>query len=212
MSHHNHNFNTAGNCACGERLELPKPSTTAPEPLLILSPFTLPTPQTGSLPNESTPPIPFVPLVAQEHQGGEKVNGGSPVGPGFVVYERAPGENGYSREMALQSVGAGWAALINLVFNNIDNDNKYNSGRFMGGVVITQVKEKFGTLRMYHYTTNGDEGYTDGFMSAVQGMSAHICEDCGKPGTIGGRGWIRTLCGECRTAATRPTRTEQQDA
>jgi hypothetical protein len=144
--------------------------------------------------------------------GDDKVNHGSPVGPGFVVYERSKTEKGYDRALALASVGKGWHGLINLVFDRIEADNKYNSGRFLGGLVVVQVKEKFGTLRMYHYTTNGDEGYMDGFMSAIEGMSAHICEDCGKPGHTRPRSWVRTLCDECHAAGSKPPVQEQQDA
>lgn len=131
-----------------------------------------------------------------------RLNLGSPIGPGFVVYERAEGQYGYDRKMALDSVGKGWHPLINQVFDRIEWDNKMHSGRFLGKMFVTQVKEKFGTLRMYYSTHEAaDEGFIMGFMSAIEALSAHICEDCGKPGTTGGRGWIRTLCEDCRRPA-----------
>lgn len=128
-----------------------------------------------------------------------RLNLGSPIGPGFVVYERGEGLYGYDRKMALASVGDGWAPLINVFFDRVEADNKYNGGRFLGKTFLTQVKEKFGTLRLYHSTAeDGDYGYADGYISALEALSAHMCETCGKPGKTGGRGWIKTLCDMCR--------------
>ena len=58
-------------------------------------------------------------------------------------------------------------------------------------VVAAQVKEKFGTLRFY--VDGGDEA-TRGMIQMAEAMTAVTCEECGAPGTTGGRGWIRTLC------------------
>ena len=62
-------------------------------------------------------------------------------------------------------------------------------------VVVDQVKEKFGTLRFYYH--GGDEAI-DGMVRMAESMSACTCESCGVPGTIGGRGWVSTLCTSCR--------------
>lgn len=58
-------------------------------------------------------------------------------------------------------------------------------------VVVDQVKEKFGTLRFYY--TGGDDQIR-GMVSMAESMSGVMCEECGAPGTTGGRGWISTLC------------------
>lgn len=58
-------------------------------------------------------------------------------------------------------------------------------------VVVTQVKEKFGTLRFYY--EGGDE-YISGLVSMAESMSAVTCEKCGAPGKQRHGGWIRTLC------------------
>ena len=58
-------------------------------------------------------------------------------------------------------------------------------------VVVNQVKEKFGTLRFYY--TGGDDQIR-GMVSMAESMSGVTCEECGAPGTTGGRGWISTLC------------------
>jgi hypothetical protein len=60
-------------------------------------------------------------------------------------------------------------------------------------VVVTQIKEKFGTLRFYYH---GGDDYIRGLESMADSMSARICEDCGKPGKIRSGGWVRTLCEE----------------
>lgn len=59
--------------------------------------------------------------------------------------------------------------------------------------VAEQIKEKFGTLRFYY--RGGDE-YTNGVASMAEAMSGCTCEVCGKPGTTGGKGWIKTSCEE----------------
>jgi len=58
-------------------------------------------------------------------------------------------------------------------------------------VLVTQVKEKFGTLRFYYY--GGDEKI-DGMVRMAESMSALTCEECGAPGKSRSGGWVRTLC------------------
>ena len=58
-------------------------------------------------------------------------------------------------------------------------------------VVASQIKEKFGTLRFYY--SGGDE-YISGLTAMAESMSAVICEECGNPGKIRGRGWLYTTC------------------
>lgn len=56
---------------------------------------------------------------------------------------------------------------------------------------VTQVKEKFGTLRYY------TEGYTDAMgvrIREAEEESARTCEECGQPGTLRTDRWYRTLC------------------
>jgi hypothetical protein len=60
-------------------------------------------------------------------------------------------------------------------------------------VTLDQVKEKFGTLRFYY--TGGDD-YISGLVSMAESMSGVTCEECGKPGTSTGGGWIKTACVE----------------
>jgi hypothetical protein len=62
---------------------------------------------------------------------------------------------------------------------------------------IYQVKEKFGTLRMY-VDKNGKEEFRE-IIQRAEEESGRTCEVCGSPGTTGGKGWILTLCGDCRS-------------
>jgi len=60
-------------------------------------------------------------------------------------------------------------------------------------VTLDQVKEKFGTLRFYY---SGGDDYIRGLVSMAESMSGVTCEECGKPGTSTGGGWIKTVCKE----------------
>jgi|Laugresu1bdmlbdd_1035124.scaffolds.fasta_scaffold30447_3 hypothetical protein len=54
-----------------------------------------------------------------------------------------------------------------------------------------QIKEKFGTLRIY---TSHLNLYIDGAIDMAESMSEHICEKCGDKGQLYEKGWHRTLC------------------
>jgi len=60
-------------------------------------------------------------------------------------------------------------------------------------VHVTQVKEKFGTLRFYY---NGGDDTIDGMVYLAESLSGIICETCGNKGKRRGGGWVRTLCDE----------------
>lgn len=63
-------------------------------------------------------------------------------------------------------------------------------------VKFTQIKEKFGGLRIYF--TGGDE-YIEGLVSMAESFSYQVCEVCGEKGRPNEKGWISTLCENCRT-------------
>lgn len=65
---------------------------------------------------------------------------------------------------------------------------------------FTQIKEKFGGLRVY-YTKYVDENtdhdaYYQGIIDMAEAMSYRICETCGKPGKLRGGYWLYTACDE----------------
>lgn len=95
----------------------------------------------------------------------------------FVNYK------GYTREMALSSVGKGWAHLIHRVFDTLEN--------IKGTVKIVQVKEKYAGLRVYTDYTNDE---LDKIVRDAELESLKTCEQCGQPGKVRGRGWYYTSC------------------
>ena len=58
-------------------------------------------------------------------------------------------------------------------------------------VVVSQVKEKFGTLCFYY---SGGDDIIDGMVRMAEAMSSVTCEECGSPGKRRGGGWIYVAC------------------
>lgn len=87
---------------------------------------------------------------------------------------------------ALDSVGKGWAPLIEQLYAAKPE-----------GVGVVQVKEKFGTLRFYTDQV-GPPDYED-MINECEVASARICEWCGGAGTLDNSGyWMLTLCEDCK--------------
>ena len=89
--------------------------------------------------------------------------------------------------------GDGWYdildKLLHLIAWHQKDAKKYNPK--YENVSITQIKEKFGTLRFYY--TGGDD-YISGLVAMAETMSSVACEECGNRGSQTDTGWIRTLC------------------
>ena len=90
---------------------------------------------------------------------------------------------GYTREMGLGSVGKGWAPLVNRVFDKLETTK--------GSIKIVQVKEKYAGLRIYTDYSNKE---LDAVINQAERQSLTMCEECGKPGKIRGKGWYYTSC------------------
>lgn len=62
---------------------------------------------------------------------------------------------------------------------------------------FTQIKEKFGLLRIY---SRGGTVETNGLIDSAENASRWVCEVCGGTNHVstGGTGWITTLCQGCR--------------
>ena len=108
------------------------------------------------------------------------------------------------------SCGPGWLPLINGLSTSIE---------MLGikGFEYHQIKEKFGTLRVYYnfdigYKDSDVEdldpedlknneikilGYIDGAIQLAERMSAVTCERCGVIGKIRQSGWVKCLCNTC---------------
>ena len=91
------------------------------------------------------------------------------------------------------SCGDGWFNIINQLCQNIQHhiDWKNKKEETVAQVVVSQVKEKYGTLRFYY---SGGDDTIDGMVSMAESMSGVTCEECGNPGTQNEGGWITTLC------------------
>jgi hypothetical protein len=87
-------------------------------------------------------------------------------------------------------IGDGWFKLIDtlctIIQDYIDNNKKEQ-------VVFTQVKEKFGTLRIY---TEGNDDLVYGMIWFAEHTSETICDVCGKDGKLNNTGWIACRCEE----------------
>lgn len=59
---------------------------------------------------------------------------------------------------------------------------------------VTQVKEKYGTLRFY---TSLSPERLDPIIRKAEKASEITCEECGRFGRRRKGGWVRTLCDEC---------------
>lgn len=88
--------------------------------------------------------------------------------------------------------GEGWADLLDPILKYIDTHNK-NQTDPDEMIYISQIKEKFGTLRFYTSFGN-DELYE--IIRKAEKLSAETCESCGKPGKLTGMSWYSTLCEE----------------
>ena len=93
-------------------------------------------------------------------------------------------ENGFSAP-AWSGVGDGWLGLVEEMIIEL------KSSGFDGEIL--QIKEKFGTLRVYLSEIHEE---ADAIVRRAEHKSAHICESCGKPGELRGPRWFTTLCEE----------------
>jgi hypothetical protein len=100
-----------------------------------------------------------------------------------------PGAQGYP------CVGYGWRDLLERACVRIRAAVQANGGRFK----LTQVKEKFATIRIYWDGTLSRESAArvDEAIELAEARSACTCETCGEPGRLFKRGgWFVTACDE----------------
>ena len=97
--------------------------------------------------------------------------------------EAMPTEYHIPREEAKLCVGAGWHKLIDRVYDDLPD-----------GVIVVQVKEKLGGLRVYV-----EHAVLDFFdlLGDIEIESLQTCEKCGEAGEPREGGWIRTRCNSC---------------
>jgi len=88
--------------------------------------------------------------------------------------------------------GPGWYNLIDTLCYSLQ---KLTDKKGHPQVEFTQVKEKFGSLRIY---TQGGSDLQWELISFAEDLSKKICEKCGKPGQLRNDGWMITLCDDCQ--------------
>ena len=91
------------------------------------------------------------------------------------------------------SVGNGWFNILWEMCEKIDEIRKRDNL----DVSFSQIKEKFGGLRVYEFGGNND---VEKCIEEAEGKSLKTCENCGKPGNLKGDCWVQTLCDECSKA------------
>ena len=81
-------------------------------------------------------------------------------------------------------VGPGWKGLLDRLHIDI--------AALAPDYEVTQVKEKFGALRIY--LSGAHNGQVQALLHAAEAQSQYICEECGELGELGGTYWMKTLC------------------
>jgi hypothetical protein len=97
--------------------------------------------------------------------------------------------------------GYGWDGLIRNLAAAIDAELERNPDLMQGDIPfrIVQMKEKFGSLRIYQ---DGGNRRIDGLIRMTESLSSGICEVCGEVGFLvrsgsGEGGWYKTMCADC---------------
>lgn len=101
-------------------------------------------------------------------------------------------ENRFSWFDCYCECGDGWYELI---YNMLNDIQEYCIREWVPAVKFLQIKEKFGTLRVYteSYCPEIDE-----IIGKYSSKSATICEICGANATLDVESkWMRTRCGKC---------------
>jgi len=93
------------------------------------------------------------------------------------------------------TTGDGW---YNLLDNLCETIQRYITANHKPQVEFTQVKEKFGTLRIY---TDGSDDLVHGMIWFAEHLSGTICDVCGKPGECNTNGWIACRCKKHKDSA-----------
>ena len=87
--------------------------------------------------------------------------------------------------------GDGWEPILRRLCAKLE---AIHSSR-LPELELVQVKEKYGTLRVYA-VGGGDNEVADA-ICAAESESARTCEDCGASGKMQDGAWMRTLCDVC---------------
>lgn len=81
---------------------------------------------------------------------------------------------------------SGWFPVIYRTLQQLSNIQKRTGEK----IIINQIKEKFGTLRIYVVGSDSVQTVAEQAME----QSVHVCEVCGRPGTLRTDGWFKVRC------------------
>lgn len=97
--------------------------------------------------------------------------------------------------------GCGWEGIIDTLLYQIEETATLLNQPWP---VVTQIKEKFGSLRVYFKPVRGfDLSPFTQLIDNAYNKSDTTCEDCGAVGhTQNCGGWIKTVCGEGKCLET----------
>ena len=97
----------------------------------------------------------------------------------FIERKLSPQESCLGRGL---ECGSGWMPIIDSLCHNIQQHiDGHNEEAIIPQFVATQVKEKFGKLRIYH---RGGDDYCRGLVDMAISWSWITCETCGIGGPI----------------------------
>ncbi len=106
-----------------------------------------------------------------------------------------PSDDGYIHDLKLFGLmcNDGWYNLVYVLFTKIDEHLEYMSDKNKQNFFVSEVKEKWGGLRVYLHGFDNDN-----LIRKAENISQGICEDCGKKGILSQINyWWTTLCDEC---------------
>ena len=103
----------------------------------------------------------------------------------------APVEYASSFQLFLFECGDGWFDLLDRTFSKM-----LVAARYPEDIFISQVKEKWAGLRIYFSCHADDAEALRSITYAAEDESFHICEVCGREGSIREIHGFQTLCDE----------------
>jgi hypothetical protein len=112
------------------------------------------------------------------------------------------------------TVGQGWLDILDRALQRFENVLAFEDAR--SWIRITQIKEKFGTLRLYYWNSLdfSDAGLdmVEEVVDLAEARSDCTCEECGAHGRLYDRGgWLMTRCADHAEGEPAPIRPGWED-
>ena len=114
--------------------------------------------------------------------------------PDNVKYLRDNHPNLFLRIVSID-VSDGWFNLLKATLSTIAWEINNLPEELKSSIHLTQIKEKFGGIRIY---LNHTTPHINGVIALASTLSSITCEECGLPGSQRNiKGWICTACESC---------------